>query len=96
MQSGHEAVIKLAVEDPEWLPLVKAAWEFAHQSGNHFSGKWILGYAQAGWFPNLKPLVSRGILVKEYSTASGKKAYYRVGDLDATGRALRELGLVLD
>jgi hypothetical protein len=56
-------------------------------------GNWILGNAQAGWFPNLKPLVKRGILEKEYSTASGRKAYYRLVDTDGTGRALRELGL---
>ncbi len=43
--------------------------------------------------PNLKPLVKRGILEKEYSTASGRKAYYRLVDTDGTGRALRELGL---
>jgi len=48
MESGHEPVMRLAVEDPEWLPLVKAAWEFTQHFGNHFSGKWILGNAQAG------------------------------------------------
>jgi hypothetical protein len=46
VESGHEPVMRLAVEDPEWLPLVKAAWEFAQHFGNHFSGKWILGNAQ--------------------------------------------------
>lgn len=94
MQPGHVPVMRLAVEDPGWLPLVKAAWEFSNQFGNYFSGKWILGYARAGWFPNLKPLVTRGILEKESSTAGGKKAYYRLVDTDGTGRALRELGLV--
>jgi hypothetical protein len=94
MESGYVPVMRLAVEDPEWLSLVKAASEFAGQFGNHFSGKWILERAQAGWFPNLKALVTRGILEKEYSNASGTKAYYRLRDAEGTGRALSELGLI--
>jgi len=95
MLSGHAPVIRLAAEDREWLPLVKSAWELANQFGNHFSGKWVLERAQAGWFPNLKPLVTRGILEREYGTASGKKAYYRFSDFEGSGRALRELGLIV-
>ena len=94
MESGYAPVMRLAVEDPQWLPLVKAASEFVRELGNHFSGKWLLERAQAGWFPNLKPLVTRGILEKEYSNAGGTKAYYRLRHAGGTDRALRELGLI--
>jgi hypothetical protein len=93
MESGREPVLKLAVEDPEWLPLVKAAWESAQDFGNHFSGNGSSGPRRPAGFLNLKPLVKRGILEKEYSTASGRKAYYRLVDTGGAGRALRELGI---
>ena len=94
MQSGYDAVMKLENEDAQWLNVVRACHEFALKYGNHFSGKWISGSPGVGWFPSLRPLVTRGILEKEYSNASGRKAYYRLIDQEGVGRALDELGML--
>jgi hypothetical protein len=93
LSSGREAVIRASAEEALWLPIIRGCYEFARESGNHFSGKWISNKV-GGWFPGLRRLVTLGILEKEYSNASGRKAYYRVKDLDGVGSALHELGVL--
>ena len=42
--------------------------------------------------PNLRPLANRGIVEKDGdSTRGGRRAYYRLRDRDALGRALDDL-----
>jgi hypothetical protein len=96
MESGYEATTRLAEENPEWMLVTKACYEFSVQFGNRFAGSWIFERAAAGWFPNLKPLVTRGILEKEYSTRGGRRGYYKLVDPEGTGRALKQLGLIGD
>lgn len=86
--------MKLAVEDPAWMPPVRECYEFSVRIGNHFAGSWIIQRVEAGWFPNLKPLVTRGILEKGDSSRGGHRRYYKLVDPEGTGRALRQLGLV--
>jgi hypothetical protein len=95
MESGYELTKKLAAENPDWMPVIKACYEFSAQFGNHFAGSWIYERAGIGWFPNLKPLVTCGILEKEYSTRGGRRGYYKLVDPEGTGRALRQLGLII-
>jgi len=85
--------MKLAVEQPAWMALVKACYDFSVQHGNHFAGSWIIDSANAGWFPNLKPLVTHGILQREYTTRGGRRGYYKLVDPDGAGRAIRQLGI---
>ena len=87
-------VMKLAVEDPGWMPAVKGCYDFAEQYGNHFAGSWILERPGVGWLPNLKPLVTRGILAKEELTRGGSRRYYRLVEPETVGLALKELGLI--
>jgi hypothetical protein len=83
-----EAVRRLAVEHPEWMPVLEAAVAVAERSdphGGEFAGAWVLdevrGHGGPSWFPNLRILVSHGLLEKSGpSTRGGRRAYYRMPD----------------
>lgn len=95
---GREAVLRLAAEDPQWLPAVRAAVSVAERAGAEFAGAWILSELQrsnAGrtWYPNFRRLVTFGILEKVgESTRGGQRAYYRIVDLAGVRRGLEEAG----
>lgn len=89
----YEAVMQLAHDRPELLPLVKAAHDIVVKFGNHFSGSSVLT-AAPGLAANLRPLSSRGIIVKTNGSKQGHRAFYRLVDLAGVETALRELGLV--
>ncbi len=93
MATVFEQVIKLAAEDPVWIPAVAAGYEFAQAYGNHFAGSWII--QKTGWLPNLKPLVTRGILTKAELTRGGSRRYYSLNDPSEVGRALQQLGVTI-
>lgn len=46
------------------------------------------------WFPNLRLLVSYGILKHEDTTRGGRRAYYTMPDPEGVEKALRELELL--
>ena len=93
---GREAVLRLAAEDPQWLPAVRAAVSVAERAGDEFAGAWILSELQrsnAGrtWYPNFRRLVTFGILEKVgESTRGGQRAYYRIVDAAGVRRGLEE------
>ncbi len=58
------------------------------------SGLWAsygISKPARAWFPNLRLLVSYGILKHEDTTRGGRRAYYTMPDPDGVERALREL-----
>jgi hypothetical protein len=91
-----EAVRRLAVEHPEWIPVLEAAVAVAERSepiGGEFAGAWVLDEVRArggpSWFPNLRILASHGLLEKSgASTRGGRRAYYRMPDREAVARAV--------
>jgi hypothetical protein len=91
---GRESVMHLAIEDPQWLPAVRAAVTVADRTGNLFPGTWILAELQREnaprtWYPNFRRLVTFSILEKHgESTRGGQRAYYRVRDLEGVRRGL--------
>lgn len=93
---SDEAVRRLAVEHPEWMPVLEAAVAVAERSephGGEFAGAWVLDEVRAhggpNWFPNLRILASHGLLVKSgASTRGGRRAYYRMPDRADVTRAI--------
>lgn len=92
----RRAVQRLATEHPEWLPVLEAAVAVAANvegQGGEFAGAWVVDeLAQRGsprWIPNLRILVSYGLLEKSGpSTRGGRRAYYRMPDRAEVEQAL--------
>jgi hypothetical protein len=90
------AVRRLAVEHPEWMPVLEAAVAVAERSeahGGEFPGAWVLAEVRAqggpSWFPNLRILVSHELLEKSgASTRGGRRSYYRMPDRAGVARAV--------
>ncbi len=89
----YSAVMLLAEERPDLLPLVAAAHRIVVQHGNQFSGSSVLTAAR-GIAPNLRPLSLRGIVEKTGGSKQGHRAFYRLVDPPGVERALRELGRI--
>jgi hypothetical protein len=95
------AVMHLASERPDWIPVLRAACECAKNAeayGSDFPGARVLSELekQAGqrvWLPGLRTLTAYGLLEKSgESTRGGRRAYYRMPDRHAVEAALQELG----
>src|SRR2546422_11367719 len=92
----ERAVGRLALEHPEWLPVLEAAAAVAgsvEEHGGEFAGTWVVDeLARRGsprWIPNLRILVSYGLLEKSGpSTRGGRRAYYRMPDRVGVMRAV--------
>lgn len=86
MSDADMAVTRLAREHADWLPVLDAAAAVAAQAephGGEFAGAWVvdeLGRRGAPrWIPNLRILVSYGLIEKSGpSTRGGRRAYYRM------------------
>ena len=94
------AVRRLASEHPEWVPVLEAALAVASRSepyGGEFAGSWVLKEleSRAGrrqWIPNLRLLLTYGILEKSgETTRGGRRAYYRFVNRGATEEAVEKL-----
>lgn len=91
-----QAVRRLANEHPEWLPVLEAAVAVAasvEERGGEFAGAWVVDeLARRGsprWIPNLRILVSYGLLEKSGpTTRGGRRAYYRMPDRAGVVKAL--------
>ncbi len=94
--TSEDAVRRLAIEHPEWLPVLEAAVtvaEHAEAHGGEFAGSWVLMELQQRggprWVPNLRILVSHGLLEKHgASTRGGRRAYYRMPDREGIAAAI--------
>jgi hypothetical protein len=94
MLSGYNALKRLARERPTWIPIVESCLEEARQANGEFAGTWVLQRAKERgitWFPNLRLLVSYGILKHEDTTRGGRRAYYTMIDPKGVEMALKEL-----
>ena len=86
-------VRQLALENPHWLPVLESSYQLALRTNNRFCGAWV--YTRLGrWFPSLRPLARYGILEKIDSSRRGKRAYYRMVDLEDVHSQLTLLGLL--
>jgi hypothetical protein len=90
------AVRRLAREHPNWVPVLEAAVSVAAEF-DEFPGAWVVEeLAKQGsrrWIPNLRILVSHGLLEKSGpSTRGGRRAYYRMPGRGEIEQALAELG----
>jgi hypothetical protein len=91
-----QAVRRLAVERPEWLSVLAAAAAVAasvEEHGGEFAGARVVDELARGgsprWIPNLRILVSYGLLEKSGpSTRGGRRAYYRMPDRVGVVKAL--------
>jgi hypothetical protein len=94
LKSGYAVVMEFAKAEPGWIPYVHSAHRVAQRSGEHeFTGSDILReMPQPAWAPGLKALARAGILEHVRSTRGGKRAWYRMPDLEGVARALAELG----
>ena len=95
MLSGYTAVKRLAREHPDWILIVEACLEEAKQINGEFAGAWVLERTKGrgiNWFPNLRLLVSYGILKREGTARGGRRAYYTMPDPRGVETALKELG----
>ena len=91
---GYKGVKRLAREKPAWLPIVEACLEEAKRCEGEFAGAWILENLKKkgiSWFPNLRTLVSYGILQKTDVTRGGRRAYYIMPDIEGVEVALNEI-----
>lgn len=94
--SGYEAVKRIAREKPEWLPYIRACYDFATDQargdlpGDHFAGRWIGWRAGAGAVAGTTG--PAGVLRKVDSARGGHRAYYVMPDREGVRRALLELG----
>jgi hypothetical protein len=92
----ENAVRRLALEHPDWLPVLDAATAVAAEAephGGEFAGAWVVNElarrGSARWIPNLRILVSYGLLEKSGpSTRGGRRAYYRMPDRVGVERAI--------
>src|ERR1700680_849040 len=95
-RGGREAVLRLAAEDPQWIPAVRAALRLAQRSTGEFAGAWILAELQRQgasrtWYPNFRRLVTFDILEKAGdSTRRGQRTYYRIRDIEGVQSGLAE------
>lgn len=96
--NSYEAVVRLATDHPDWMPVVRAAFAVQRQSsGGEVTYTWVqlelerqTGGRMPG--PNLKRLASYGILQKTDESRQGRRAYYRMPDPAGVDRALQQLG----
>ena len=91
--SGYKAVKRLAVERPDWLPIVRECLNLAKEIKGDFAGAWVFKRVQKKGlkFSNLLLLVSFGILKKEGTSRQGRRAYYTMIDPEGVEQALDEI-----
>ena len=78
---------------PVNLAVVTACLNLAEQTGGDFAGAWVLQEAHklgVKWFPNLRSLVSYGILRRTGVSRGGRRAYYVMPDIEGVRAVLKE------
>jgi hypothetical protein len=96
--SGYDAVMIAAKELPaEWLLVIAACSQEAQEAemySGRFAGAWVVKRA-GRWVPSLRPLAVRGIVEKVgETTRGGRRAYYRMADIQGVNKALTQLGVL--
>jgi hypothetical protein len=96
----RRAVLRLAHEHPDWLPVLRAACVQARQTEHacgEFADNWVLkevarSTGRPAWRPGLRLLSSFGLIEKTDTARGGRRAYYRMPDRESVERALDEVG----
>jgi len=81
-------------DHPDWLDVVRACVVEATRSRGEFAGAWVLREAKKSgrdWLPNLRPLVSSGILRRTDVARGGRRAYYVMPDIKGVKMALMDV-----
>ncbi len=95
---GYEAVLHPATDNPDWMPVVRAALAVQrHSPGGEVVHAWVQSELQrqtGGRMPGslLKRLATYGILQKSDESRQGHSPYYRMPDSVGVDRALQQLG----
>lgn len=95
IKSGQVATKRFLRDHPGWLPVLSACLVEAARTGAHgFAGAWVLKEVQrtsgVKWFPNLRPLVSAGLLRRVDVSRGGKRAYYVLIDPSGVAAGLQD------
>lgn len=95
---GYNALMRMVRELPKerldyWLCIIEACL-LVTKTPCEFAGAWVLEEAKKKgitWFPNLRLLVSYGILKRTDVTRGGRRAYYIIPDSEGVAKALEEI-----
>jgi hypothetical protein len=93
ISGGHIAAKRFLRDYPKWIDVLMACLAEAKRCNGEFAGAWVLQEAKKtgiNWFPNLRPLVSAGILKRTEVTRSGRRAYYLMIDPKGVQEAIKE------
>lgn len=96
---GYNALMRMVRELPKerlnyWLRIIEACLSVTKTPSGEFAGAWVLEEAKKKgitWFPNLRSLVSYGILKRTDVTRGGRRAYYIIPDSEGVAKALEEI-----
>src|SRR5260370_42236480 len=98
---AQQAVGALLNERPDWIPVLRAACAVSDRLeafGGEFAGAWVIDELERRtgrptWLPNLRVLVSYGLIEKAgESSRGGRRAYYRFLAKESIKEALTRLG----
>jgi len=98
--SGHpttaEVVRMLLHAEPDWGPVLRECIIVAQQrkDGGKFAGAWVMqGLRAQGIKPpnNLRTLARLGLLTLLSTARHGNRAYYKIPDLKAITKAIKEV-----
>ncbi len=99
---AQQAVGALLNERPDWIPVLRAACAVSDRVeafGGEFAGAWVIDELERRtgrrtWLPNLRVLVSYGLIEKVgESSRGGRRAYYRFSSKEPVKEALARLGV---
>jgi len=91
---GYVAAKRFLRDHPDWLDVVRACVVEATRTKGEFAGAWVLAEAKKSgrdWLPNLRPLVSSGILRRTDVALGGRRAYYIMSDIEGVKLALMDV-----
>jgi len=94
---GYIGTKRLVADRPDWIEVVEECLKTSDEAQRYngeFPGArvWkVMKEKNKYLFPNLKPLVTYGILRKTDSSRGGRRAYYVMPDRNGVRRALTEL-----
>jgi hypothetical protein len=92
--TGYVAAKRFLRDFPTWFEVVRACATVGARTKGEFAGAWALEEAKRSgveWFPNLRPLVSYGILRRTAVARRGRRAYYVMEDIAGVRSALAEV-----
>lgn len=92
-QDGYTAAKRFLGDFPTWFEILRACLVVALRTEGEFAGAWVLNEARKygiEWLPNLRPLVTYGILRRTGSSRGGRRAYYEMVDVEGVRSAIAE------